>query len=180
MMKTISVFCGANAGNKSIYQEKALEFTEGLVKEGFTLAYGGGNIGLMGAIANHALELGGHVIGVIPEILAEKELAHNGLSEMHLVKDMLERKKYLIEISDAFVALPGGLGTMDEFFEVLVLNQIGYHRKPVALLNTDGYYDHLQAFINQGLTEGFVLPESTERLIVENTPDKLLEQLKAS
>jgi len=157
LARTICVFCGAKSGNDPRWVNAAFDVGRALAARGWTLVYGGGNVGLMGALADGALAGGGEVIGVIPEKLMQRELAHRGLARLEVVGDMAERKTRMIDLSDAFVALPGGLGTLDELFEVLTLGQIGYHRKPVALYNQDGYWDTLLTACRAMISRGFVL-----------------------
>ena len=176
-MTSICIFCGAKAGTKNEYTKAAKTLVEELVRRDITLVYGGGNTGLMGVIANHALALGGKVIGVIPESLAEMEVAHEGLTELHYVADMHDRKKVLTKLSDGFIALPGGTGTLDEFFQEIALKQIGYHAKNCGLLNTDHYYDHLVAFLNHATDQGFLDPIWREFVVVNPSPAKLVTGL---
>ncbi|MCX7272078.1 MAG: TIGR00730 family Rossman fold protein [Burkholderiales bacterium] len=154
--RAIGVFCGAKSGNDPRWVNAAFDLGRALAARGWALVYGGGNVGLMGAVADGTLAGGGEVIGVIPQRLMEREVAHRGLTRLEVVPDMAERKTRMIELSDAFVALPGGLGTLDELFEVLTLAQIGYHRKPVALYNQDGYWDPLLAACRAMTGHGFV------------------------
>ena len=154
--RAVCVFCGAKSGNDPRWVNAAFDFGLALAARGWTLVYGGGNVGLMGALADGALAGGGEVVGVIPRKLVEREVAHRGLTRLEVVADMAERKTRMIELSDAFVALPGGLGTLDELFEVLTLAQIGYHRKPVALYNLEGYWDPLLAACRAMVEAGFV------------------------
>ncbi len=154
--RAICVFCGAKSGNDPRWVNAAFDLGRALAARGWALVYGGGNVGLMGAVADGTLAGGGEVIGVIPQRLMEREVAHRGLTRLEVVPDMAERKTRMIEISDAFVVLPGGLGTLDELFEVLTLAQIGYHRKPVALYNQDGYWEPLLAACRAMTGHGFV------------------------
>ncbi|WP_062270568.1 TIGR00730 family Rossman fold protein [Endozoicomonas arenosclerae] len=176
-MKSITVFCGSRPGEHDDYLNDALRVTEELVKRGITLIYGGGNIGLMGAIANRALERGGKVIGVIPEILIEKELAHEQLTELHQVSNMMERKIKLTELADGFVVLPGGIGTLDELSEEMALNHIGHQNKPIALLNTRDYYNHLMTFLKHTHSEGFLPAHLYNHLIIERHPETLVDKI---
>ncbi|MRI32576.1 TIGR00730 family Rossman fold protein [Endozoicomonas sp. OPT23] len=147
-MQSVCIFCGARSGSVPQYRESALTLAEELVRRDITLIYGGSSIGLMGDIASHALAEGGKVIGVIPDVLAEKNFAHPELTDTHWVKDMSARKSVMTDLSDGFIALPGGVGTLDELFEVLALNQVGSQNKPIALLNTLNYYELLLQFLN--------------------------------
>ncbi|KEQ19397.1 LOG family protein [Endozoicomonas numazuensis] len=176
-MKTITVFCGSRSGVHDDYLNDALRVTEALVRQRITLVYGGGNIGLMGAIANRAIELGGKVIGVIPEILFEKELAHHELTELHQVSHMLERKNKLTELADGFIVLPGGIGTLDELSEEMALNHIGYQNKPIALLNTRNYYHHLMTFLTHTSSEGFMSAQLLDQLIIDSHPETLVDKM---
>ena len=173
-MTSICIFCGANKGVLPEYRQSALALVDALVSQEITLVYGGGNVGLMGVIADQALMQGGKVIGVMPEAMISREIAHTELTQMHIVADMHERKKRLTELSDAFIALPGGTGTMDELFQEIVLKQTGYHNKVCGLLNTEQYYDHLVAFIEHGANQGFIKSEWQKDLIVEQSPEALI------
>ena len=147
-IKRICVFTGSRHGSNPQYAEAAQQLGRELVRRNYSLVYGGGNVGLMKVIAEAVLDLGGHVTGVIPDSLVNKEVAHRGLSELRIVQSMHERKAMMAELSDGFIAMPGGIGTMEEFFEVLSWAQLGIHRKPCGLLNTGGYYDRLIAFLD--------------------------------
>lgn len=178
-MTSICIFCGAKNGAKPEYTEAAKVLVEELVRRDITLVYGGANVGLMGVIANHALSLGGKVVGVMPESLAGLEMTHNGLTELHLVADMHDRKKMLAKLADGFIALPGGTGTLDEFFQELVLRQVAYHNKNCGLLNTDNYYGHLIAFMDHATDQGFINPEWRKFVVVNSSPKKLVTELLA-
>jgi len=177
---SICVFTGSRHGASPKYAQAAMEFSEELVKQGMGLVYGGGNVGLMNVVANTALEHGGYVIGVIPDALVSKEVAHSGLSELCVVQSMHERKARMAELAAGFVALPGGIGTMEEFFEVLSWAQLGLHNKPCGLLNIGGYYDSLIEFLDHAAAEDFVKPKDRALLIFENQPLKLLHRFEAS
>ena len=179
MIKTICVFCGSSMGNNGVYRRKAEDFGQMLVKNNINLVYGGSNIGLMHALADTVLELGGKVTGVMPRHLADKNLVHQHLTEMHIVGSMHERKALMAELSDGFVAFPGGFGTLDELFEILSWNQLGIIQKPCALLNIDGYYNHLLDFLNHCVNENFIRPEHHHNLIVETDENLLLEKMLA-
>ena len=155
-IRSVCIYCGSSAGNKEIYQQTAKAVGEFLAKENLTMVYGGGDVGLMGMTANSCLESGGKVIGVIPEKLQKLEVGHNKLSELFVVEDMHSRKAKMAELADAFIALPGGFGTLEELFEVTTWSQLNYHLKPVGLLNVDGYYDHLIRFVEHAVSEGFI------------------------
>lgn len=165
-------------GKKTIYTEKAAAFGTLMAKNGHDLVYGGGHVGMMGTIADSVLEHGGHVTGVIPVSLQEKELSHKGVQELHVVEDMHERKAMMAEKGDAFVAMPGGIGTLEEIFEAWTWAQLGYHQKPVAFLDINGYYTHLFKFLNHVEEEGFILPYLWEMIIIEEDMEKLLEKLQ--
>ncbi|UMR33357.1 TIGR00730 family Rossman fold protein [Massilia sp. MB5] len=178
-MKTVCVYCGANAGADPLYAEGARALAAALVEQNMSLVYGGGNVGLMGIIADEVLRLGGEVTGVIPTKLVEREVAHNGLTRQFIVKDMHERKAMMAELSDGFIAMPGGLGTLEELFEMLTWAQIGIHNKPVGLLNMNGYYDRLVDFVEHARSQGFVRPQHAAMMQIETDPRALLERLKA-
>lgn len=178
-MKSLCVFCGSRAGNHPEFVELARSFGTALAQRGVTLVYGGGRVGLMGAVADAALESGGTVVGVIPQMLLDREVGHPGLSQLHVVKSLAERKLRMAEISDAFVALPGGLGTLDELSEMWTWTQLNLHQKPCALLNTGGYYDALIDFLNHATHEGFVSQRDLEQLLVFEEFDALLDALGA-
>ena len=178
-MKRICVFCGANKGIRPIYTEAAETLGQLLATRKIELVYGGGCVGLMGVIANATLRHGGHVIGVIPKALEIKEVVHEGLPDLRIVKNMHERKALLGELSDGFIALPGGFGTYDEFCEVLTWSQLGFHRKPFGLLDIGGFYGSLLQFFDHATAEGFIKPIHRELVLVEKDAPKLLDLLKA-
>ncbi|TYC65260.1 TIGR00730 family Rossman fold protein [Stappia sp. BW2] len=154
-MKSICVFCGSSYGALEAYADVARDTGRVIAEQGYTLVYGGAKVGLMGTVANAALEAGGKVIGVLPRSLMDKEIGHEGLSELHLVDSMHERKAMMADLSDAFIALPGGVGTLEEIFEVWTWGQLGYHKKPCGFLNVEGYYDHLITFLDHQTQQGF-------------------------
>jgi len=162
---------------KEAYRHSARQLGAALVSHGYGLVYGGGRVGLMGILADAVLELGGEVVGVIPQALALKEVAHQNLTRLEVVATMHERKALMAELSDGFIALPGGLGTFEELFEVFTWAQLGLHRKPLGILNIDGYYDPLLALIDHATSEGFIRPEHRQLLITATHPEKLLELL---
>jgi uncharacterized protein (TIGR00730 family) len=168
MIGSLCVFCGSSVGSKPAFIGAAIALGKVLAEQKIRLVYGGGRVGLMGAIADSALQAGGEVIGVIPEHLVAREVAHQGLSDLRIVSSMHERKALMAELSDGFVAMPGGLGTLEEFFEVWTWGQLGLHRKPYALLNVNGFYDPLVQFIDQLVEQKFVKPEHRKMLIVES------------
>lgn len=176
-MRRICVFCGSNAGTRSEYAEAARALAAVLVDRKLGIVYGGGNVGLMGVLADAALEHGGEVIGVIPRKLVDKEVAHRGVTELRIVETMHERKALMNDLSDAFIALPGGFGTLDEFFEVLTWSQLGFHGKPCALLNVAGYYDRMLAMLDHAVTERLLRPAHRELVIADTDPLRLLQRL---
>jgi uncharacterized protein (TIGR00730 family) len=175
----VCVYCGANRGRDPAYAQAARAMGTTLARRGIGLVTGGGGIGLMGLIADAALEAGGEVIGVIPDALMKKELAHRGLSELVVTPSMHERKARMAEIADGFVALPGGLGTYEELFEIWTWAQLGWHRKPCGLLNAAGFYDKLVAFLDAASEAQFVKPEHRAMLVVDTDPDRLLDRFSA-
>jgi uncharacterized protein (TIGR00730 family) len=178
-MKSVCVFCGANPGTRPIYAAMARRLGETLAARGLTLVYGGASTGLMGIVADAALARGGQVIGVLPEFMVAREVAHRGLTELVLVDSMHERKAQMAAHADAFVSLPGGFGTMDELFEMLTWSQLGLHAKPSALLDVDGYYDKLAAFLDHAAAEGLLRREHRAMLLVESDPERLIDRLAA-
>lgn len=175
----LCVFCGSSPGHDPIFIETAGALGTALAGNGIGLVYGGASVGLMGAVADAALAGGGHVIGVMPQALAAKEIAHDGLSDLRIVGSMHERKALMAELADGFIALPGGLGTFEELFEVWTWAQLGYHRKPCALLNIGGFYDRLADFLDGVVEAGFVKPVHRSMLIVEREPEALIEAIRA-
>lgn len=173
-MNSICVFCGSSLGNDPIYQQMAQATGQAIAAQGKTLVYGGGRSGLMGVVANSALQAGGRVIGVIPDALVDRELAHTGLTELHIVKNMHERKTKMAELSDAFVALPGGAGTLEEIFEQWTWSQLGIHQKPCAFLNVDGFYDGLIQMIQGSVERGFSQERFVDKLIVAEQIEDIL------
>jgi uncharacterized protein (TIGR00730 family) len=177
-MKAVCVYCGSAIGARPVYAEAAKAFGRALVEADLALVYGGGSVGLMGTIADEVLGLGGRAIGVIPELLMSKEVGHAGLTELHVVADMHERKKKMADLSDAFVSMPGGVGTFEELFEVYTWAQLGYHQKPVALLNVDGYYDPLIAMLRHTVEEGFMRAPFLDMLQVASDPAEMIHALR--
>ncbi|MFY7991855.1 MAG: TIGR00730 family Rossman fold protein [Bacteriovoracaceae bacterium] len=165
----ICIFCGAASGNNPKHLEASRDLMNLFHQKKIDLVYGGAAIGVMGELANTLMSIGGNVYGIIPQRLMNKEVAHPGLTKIHVVKDMHERKKMMYDISDGFLIYPGGLGTMDELFEILTWRQLGYHQKPIALYNSDGYYDPLLSFIDHAVKEGFVSPAHRELLYVSTS-----------
>ncbi|OFW40620.1 MAG: Rossman fold protein, TIGR00730 family [Acidobacteria bacterium RIFCSPLOWO2_12_FULL_67_14b] len=176
-MKRICVFCGSSVGVKPVYAEAARDMGRLIASRGIGLVYGGGNVGLMGVIADAALEAGGEVIGVIPHALADREIAHAGLTNLHVVDSMHTRKAMMAELADAFVAMPGGVGTFEEFFEAVTWTQLGLHRKACGLLNVDSFYTPLALFIDQAVTDGFIRPVHRQGIVVDSDPERLLDTL---
>ena len=176
-IKRICVFCGSNHGARSTYTDAAQQLGKALVSQGVGLVYGGGSIGLMTVVANAVLEEKGEVIGVIPHALSSKEFAHDGLTELHLVSSMHERKAMMAELSGAFIAMPGGFGTLDEFFEIVTWAQLGLHTKPIGLLNVGGYFDLLLKFVDYMLRERFISSEHRQLIITSHDPEELLLKL---
>lgn len=176
-MKRICLFCGSSSRVDPRYLALAREFGSAVAQRGIELVYGGGRIGLMGAAADAALSAGGRVIGVIPRALADKEVAHSGLTELYLVETMHERKARMADLSDAFAALPGGLGTLDEWFEIWTWAQLGFHGKPIGLLNFEGFFDPLLVFLDHLVAEGFVRPEHRAMAVVAEDCETLLSRL---
>jgi uncharacterized protein (TIGR00730 family) len=176
-MHSIGVFCGSNTGSGTAYADAARRLARAIAGRGLRLVYGGGSIGLMGVLGETALAAGGHVIGVTPRRLLEKEVVLKGLTELRVVETMLERKALMAELSDAFIALPGGLGTLDELFEMLTWSQLGIHRKPCALLDVDDYYGRLASFLDHAVTQRFITPQHRAMLIVEVDAEAVIDRL---
>ena len=179
-VRAVTVFCGSSVGRREEYRTAAAEFGRSLAETGRELVYGGGNVGLMGALADAALEAGGTVTGVIPQHLVDREIAHQGLSSLIVVSDMHERKARMASLGDAFVALPGGPGTMEEFFESWVWAQLGLHSKPVGLLDAAGYYETLARFLEHVVSEGFMSRAYLHIVVVEQDPRRLIERLETA
>jgi hypothetical protein len=178
-VRKVCVFCGSSPGARPTYADAADELAGLLVEQGLGLVYGGTSVGLMGRLADAVLERGGEVTGVIPLELVDREIAHPGLSDLRVVDSMHERKALMAELSDAFVALPGGLGTLEELFEIYTWAQLGLHRKPCALLNVASYYDGVADFLDHAVRERFVRSEHRALLITEENPRRLLERLRS-
>ena len=176
-MKRVCVFCGANPGTRAEYGAAARELAAVLARRGLGLVYGGGNVGMMGMLADAMLRAGGEVIGVIPQHLVDREVAHRGVTKLHVVDTMHQRKAMMNELSDAFIALPGGFGTLEEFFEILTWSQLGILRKPSGLLNVSDYYDDLLAMMDHAVAEGFLLPANRKLVIADTDPDALVVRL---
>jgi len=177
-MKRIAVYCGSNRGIRPAYAAAAEGLGQHLARRGLELVYGGGCVGLMGSVADAVLKHGGHVIGVIPEKLVIKEVVHEGLPDLRVVKTMHERKALMAELADGFIALPGGYGTFEEFCEVLAWSQLGWHRKPFGLLNVAGFYSGFLEFFDHATREGFIRPKHRELVLVAEDPEDLVQRLE--
>lgn len=178
-MKYISVFCGSSSGNEGIFVEQAALLGQVIARRGYGVVYGGAHVGLMGAVANGALSEGGEVIGVIPEFLKKKELQHHKLSRMYVVETMHERKALMNKLSDGIIALPGGYGTLEELFEMLTWAQLALHKKPIGLLNVDGFYEPLIAMSQKMIEKGFLKDEYKNLLLIDDDSDGLLDKMEA-
>jgi len=177
-MQRVCVFCGSRTGGRTSYAESARAMGAALARRGLALVYGGGSVGLMGAMADAALAAGGEVIGVIPGALDAREVGHHGITRLEVVPSMHARKARMAELADAFVALPGGIGTLEELAEILTWAALGMHAKPVGLLDVDGYFDRLVGFLDHAEAEGFMGPEQRSFLVSAATPDGLLERFE--
>lgn len=178
-MKNICLYCGSNPGKDPEYIDGARSLVREIVAQNIGIVYGGASIGIMGAVADTALEAGGKVVGVIPQSLVDKEISHTALTELKIVGSMHERKALMAELSDGFIALPGGLGTMEEIIEVLTWAQLGLHSKPCALFNLLGFYNGLSTFLDHAVSEQFIKDEHRSLLIIEHNPQRLLEHFMA-
>jgi uncharacterized protein (TIGR00730 family) len=178
-MQSVCVFCGSASGSDPVYVESANRLGRLLADEGLSLIYGGACVGLMGAVADAALAAGGTAIGVLPDFLRRKELAHPRLTELHVVSSMHERKARMAELSDGFIALPGGMGTLEEFCEIITWAQLGLHEKPCCLLNVQGYYDPLLEFVNRMASEGFLKEQQKGLVLSAATPEEALAAMRA-
>jgi uncharacterized protein (TIGR00730 family) len=174
----LCIFCGSSPGARPEYAEATVELAQLLAARGIGIVYGGASVGLMGLLADTAMEAGGEVVGVIPNALERKEIARRGLTELHIVGSMHERKALMAELSDGFIALPGGSGTLEELFEVFTWSQLGLHRKACALLNVAGYYDGLASFLDHAVDERFLRAEHRAMLLCERTPTAVVEALE--
>lgn len=177
-MKRICVFCGSNVGNLSAFADVTRALAQTLVEQKINLVYGGGQVGLMGVLADEVLARGGEVLGVIPQALSKKEVAHAGLTRLYEVKSMHERKQLMYDLSDGFIALPGGWGTLDELCEIVTWAQLGLHQKPCGLLNAQSFFDSLLQFLEDCTRHSFIKPEHRDLLIVESSPISLLNKMK--
>lgn len=178
-MKSLCVYCGSSIGASSAYADAARLMAKAMVDSNISLVYGGGKVGLMGVIADEVMRLGGEATGIIPKALMDKEVGHGGLTRLHIVKDMHERKAMMANLSDGFVAMPGGIGTLEELFEVFTWSQLGLHDKPIGLLNVSGFYDGLIAFLQQVVDQKFLRPEQASLLIHEESPEQLVARLRS-
>ena len=176
-MNSVCVYCGSSSNAAPAYFEAARSMARTVAARGLTLVYGGSSVGLMGEMADTALSLGVRVVGVIPHSLVAKEVGHHGLSKQHIVESMHDRKALMVELADAFVALPGGFGTLDELFEALTWAQLRFHSKPVGLLNVDGYFDSLLAFCDGAVRAGFIHPAHRAMIHCSNDPAALLDEM---
>jgi uncharacterized protein (TIGR00730 family) len=174
---SLAVFCGSKNGNNPLYKQHTIQLGKLLAKHNITLVYGGGNVGIMGAIADEVMNNGGKVIGVIPKVLVEWERQHTSISELLVVDNMHTRKKKMYDLCDAAIILPGGFGTLDELFEMVTWNQLSIHDKMIFILNSGGFYNHLIAHIQQMQEESFLYEEAQKRIIIINTPDELIDHL---
>ena len=178
-MKRVCVFSGSSPGGDLAYRAAATDLGHRLAERGIELVYGGASVGLMGAVADAAMEGGGHVIGVIPQSLVDREIAHPAIGDLRVVESMHERKALMADLADAFVALPGGVGTLEELFEIYTWNQLGLHAKPLGLFNVRGYYDGLARFLDHAVEERFVTPHHRAMLLVSEQLDELIDGLDA-
>lgn len=176
-LKRLAVYCGSASGSEASFAEQARATAQAMVGRGVDLVYGGGRLGLMGIVADTVLDLGGRVYGVIPQALVDIEVAHPRLTELHTVANMHQRKAKMTELADGFLALPGGVGTLDELFEAWSWNALGYHAKPFCLLNADGFWDKLIAFLDHVADSGFMSPARRRQLLVAKSPDEALKRL---
>ena len=177
-MKSICVYCGSSTGSSDVFATGARQLATSLVNHQMSLVYGGGNVGLMGIVADEVILLGGHVTGVIPQALMDKEVGHTLLNQLHIVRNMHERKALMAELSDGFIAMPGGIGTLEELFEMFTWLQLGFHEKPLGLLNIDGFFDILILFLKQTVQKKFLQERHLELLIIESDPERLLQRFK--
>lgn len=178
-LKKVCVFCGSGSGARPVYRRAAQELGELLAKRGLGLVFGGGCVGLMGAVADSVLEHGGEAIGVIPEALMRREVGHRGVTRLHVVETMHQRKAMMADLADAFIALPGGYGTLEEFCEIVTWSQLGIQLKPCGLLNVEGYWDGLLSFLDHATGEAFLQPENRELVLVASTAEQMLNRLAA-
>ena len=178
-MQSICIFCGSNAGKSPVYADAARVVVSAAAAADMKIVFGGGKVGLMGVVAEAALAARAHVIGVTPRRLLEQEVVHTGLSELHVVDSMHERKVMMAALSDAFIALPGGMGTLDEIFEMLTLTQLGMQRKPSGFFNVDGFFDHLLGFLDHATAERFIRKQHRDMIVADSDPERLIARLKS-
>jgi uncharacterized protein (TIGR00730 family) len=178
-LNRICVFCGTNPGSRPGYGAAARSLGQVLAEQGIELVYGGASVGIMGELADSVQEHGGHVTGIIPQQLMEKEAAHTGIPNLIVVASMNQRKSQMADLSDGFIALPGGIGTLEGFFEILTWGQLGIHAKPSGILNVEGYFDGLTGFLDHAVREGFLTEEHRDHIIVETDPARLLDRMRA-
>ncbi|UYZ59453.1 LOG family protein [Hymenobacter latericus] len=178
-MKSIAVYCGSSAGTDARYREHATQVGQTFAQRGITLVYGGGNVGLMGAVADATMQRGGQAIGIIPGFLKDKEVAHLGLTQLEVVENMHQRKLRMAELAEGFIAMPGGFGTLEELFEVLTWGQLGLHRKPIGLLNVAGFYDALIHLLDHMVQQGLLRAENRRQLMVADNIEELLGHMQA-
>ena len=177
-MRSVCIFCGSKSGNRKEYTESARLIGQLMVKNNIAMVYGGATNGLMGTVADAMMEAGGRVIGVIPSLIADRELAHKNISELHIVSSMSERKTKMLELSDAFITLPGGVGSMDEMFEVLAFTHLGVNEKLVGVLNVLGFYDSMLTYVDHAVAEGFIPEHVRAQIIVDTDAERLLTSMK--
>lgn len=177
-MNRLCVYCGSSPGKSPDYTDAAKSLAAALVDRNIGLVYGGANVGIMGQIADAVIACGGEVTGIMPQFLVDKEVAHHGLTDLKIVHSMHERKSLMEDLAEGFIALPGGLGTLEELFEVLTWAQLGFHKKPCALLNIRNYYDHLAVFLDHALEEQFIQPSHRNMLLVDDDPSRLLNAME--
>ncbi|MGB5624381.1 MAG: TIGR00730 family Rossman fold protein [Woeseiaceae bacterium] len=177
-MRRICVYCGSNSGSRPVYADAARELADVLVRHDLELVYGGADKGIMGVIADAVLDRGGKVHGVIPQMLCEKEIAHQGLTELHVVSSMHARKSMMAALSDGFVAMPGGFGTLEEIIEIITWGQLRFHEKPCGLLNVDGYFDHLLSYLDYASAEGFLRAENRRMLLSDSSAVGLIQKFE--
>lgn len=176
-MKNVAIYCGSSQGFNKLYQEEVIKLAEQLVKQDIHVIYGAGNVGLMGILANKILEDGGEITGIIPDFLVKKEVSHAKLTTLEIVKDMHQRKARMIELSDGFIAMPGGFGTLDEIFEVLTWEQLTLHDNPIGFYNINGYFNSLIEFLKTTVEEGFIKKRYLDNIIVSANPDELIDKM---
>lgn len=179
-MKTVCVYCGSSFGNNPVYSAVARELGQALAEQQIELIYGGGRVGLMGVVADAVLAAGGRVQGVIPQALADREVAHHGLTQLHIVQSMHDRKSMMADLSEGFIALPGGIGTLEELFEIWTWAQLGIHTRPIGILNIAGYFDRLLEFLTHAVREAFLKPAHRQTAVVSADVADLLEQMQQS